>query len=67
MEASIRHFFAALLQEYRDVFGFGPEEIHDIDLAVMEHKLNIDPTYKPVIQNRQHMGPEWTATATVEV
>jgi len=42
----------ALLQEYRDVSAFSPEEMPGIDLAVMEHKLNVDPTYKPVIQKK---------------
>lgn len=38
-----------------------------IDPAIMEHKLNVDPTHKIVIQKKRHMGPERAATATVEV
>jgi len=44
-EASIRHYLVKLLQEYRDVFAFGPEEMPSIDPKVMEHLLNIDPAH----------------------
>ena len=38
-----------------------------IDPAVMEHELNIDPLYKPVIQKKQHMGLERAVAVTTEV
>jgi len=53
MGAFTRHSLVGLLQEYRDVFAFSPEEMPGIDPTVMEHKLN--------------MGPEQAAKATVEV
>jgi len=38
-----------------------------IDLAIMEHKLNVDPLHKPIIQKKRHMGPERAATTTTKV
>jgi len=52
MEASTRHSLVKLLQEYWDVFAFSPEEMPGINPKVMEHWLNMDPTYKPVIQKK---------------
>jgi len=67
MEASTRHSLVRLLQEYWDVFTFGPEEMPGIDLAVMKHRLNVDPLHKPVIQKKRHMGPEKVAATATEV
>jgi len=39
MEATTRSSLVSLLQEYRDVFTFGPEEMPDIDPVMMEHRL----------------------------
>jgi len=36
MEGSVRHSSIELLWEYLDVFAFDPEEMPDIDLAIME-------------------------------
>ena len=41
-----------LLQEYWDVFAFGPAEMPGVDPSVMEHRLNTDPMHKPVIQKK---------------
>ena len=38
-----------------------------IDPAIIEQWLNVDPTYKPAIQKKRHMGPERAATATAEM
>ena len=38
IEASTRRSLVMLLQEYWDVFAFGPEEMLGIDLAFMEHR-----------------------------
>ena len=57
----------SLLLEYRDVFTFGPEEMPGIDPTIGEHRLNVDPLYKSVIQKKRHMGPERAAAATAEV
>ena len=38
-----------------------------IDHTIMEHKLNVDPTHKLIVQKKQHMGPERVVAATVKV
>jgi len=38
-----------------------------IDPIVMEHKLNVVPLYKIVIQEKQHMGPKRAVAATKKV
>jgi len=38
------------------VFAFGPEEMSGIAPTVMEHWLNVDPLYRPVVQKKCHMG-----------
>jgi len=57
IEAATCQSLISLLGEYRDVFGFEPEEMLGIDPAVMEHSLNVDLLHKPVIQKKRHMGP----------
>ena len=49
MEASTRHSLVTLLQEYRDVFAFGLEEMPGINPTIMERKLNVDLVHKQVI------------------
>ena len=66
MEASTWHSLFMLLQECWDVFTFGPKEMAGIDPAIMEHKLNIVPLHKAVIQKKRHMGPERAVVATAE-
>ena len=39
----------------------------NIDPAIMEHRLNVDPLYKSVIQKKHHMGPQRAAAVTAEV
>ncbi|CAA0824955.1 Unknown protein, partial [Striga hermonthica] len=48
----------ALLKEFADVFAFSADDLTGIDPGVAEHRLNIDPTVKPVKQKRRHFGAE---------
>jgi len=48
-----RQSLFSLLQEYKDVFMFGPEEMLGIAPTVMEHRLNVDPHHRPVIQKKR--------------
>lgn len=36
------------LQEYKDMFAFRLAEMLSVDLAVIEHHLNVDPMYMPM-------------------
>jgi len=39
----------------------------DISPMLMEHRLNVDPAHKPVVQKKRHMGPKQAVAATAEV
>jgi len=67
MTALDRESLLSLIQEYKDVFAFGPEEIPGITPTVMEHQLNVDPHHRSVIQKKRHMGLERETTANAEV
>ena len=38
------------LKKHRDVFAWSYKDMPDTDPLVIVHRLNIDPTYKPIIQ-----------------
>jgi len=65
--AADRQSLVSLLWEYKVVFRFGPEEKPDIAPNVMEHRLNVDPRRKPVVQKKRHMRPERAAATNAEV
>ena len=56
----------SLLQEYKDAFAFGAEEMPNIALNV-EHPLNVDPQHKPVIKKKRYMGLERAAATNAGV
>ena len=62
-----RQSLVSLLWEYKDVFTFKPKEVPGIAPNVMEHRLNVDPRHRSVIQKKRHMGPERAAAANAEV
>ena len=55
------------LKEHRDVFAWSHKDMPNIDLSVIVHRLNVDPTYKPVIQKCRKFNPEWYTTISKEV
>ena len=63
-----RQSLFSLLQDYKDVFAFGPKEMPGIAPTVMENRLNVGPYHKPVIQKKKrHIGPERAVAANAEV
>ena len=61
-----RQSLLSLLWEYKDVFMFGTEKMPNISPTAMEHWLNVDPHYRPIIQKKRHMGPERATAANPE-
>ena len=55
------------LKEHRDVFALSHKDMPDIDLWVTVHRLNVDPTYKPGIQECHRFNLEQYTTISVEV
>jgi len=51
----------------QDIFTFGPEEMLSISPAVMEHRLNVSPIHRPVVQKKRHVGPERAVASMAEV
>ncbi|XXG46405.1 hypothetical protein AAC387_Pa02g1265 [Persea americana] len=56
-----------LLLENKEVFAWTPYEMPGIDPAVMCHKLNVDPNYKPVIQKARRTRVPQTEAVNEEV
>ncbi|XP_052193804.1 uncharacterized protein LOC127802147 [Diospyros lotus] len=50
-----------------DVFAWNHEDMVGIALEVMSHRLNVDPSYRPVRQKRRPMTPERFAALKEEV
>ena len=49
------------------MFAFEPLEMQGIASDVMQHRLNVDSSDKPVIQKQRHLGIERSAAAAAEV
>ncbi|XXG39835.1 hypothetical protein AAC387_Pa01g0695 [Persea americana] len=56
-----------LLLENKEVFAWTPYEMPGIDPAIMCHKLNVDPSHKPVIQKARRTGIPQTEAMIEEV
>ncbi|KAL0440598.1 UNVERIFIED_CONTAM: hypothetical protein Slati_2542800 [Sesamum latifolium] len=52
------------LQRNADIFAWTPQYLEGIDPRVITHYLNMDPSIKPVKQNKRHFGPENLGTQT---
>ena len=46
------------LKEHKDIFAWSLEDMPGIDLAIIAHRLNVDPTHKSVIQKCHRFNPE---------
>ncbi|KAL0293272.1 UNVERIFIED_CONTAM: hypothetical protein Sradi_6947300 [Sesamum radiatum] len=55
------------LQRNADIFAWTPQDLEGIDPQVITHHLNIDPSYKPVKQNKRHFGPEKNKIIQAEI
>ena len=55
------------LKEHKDVFAWSHEDMPNIDPLVIVHKLNVDPTYKPVIHKSRKFNPERYTAISKEV
>jgi len=46
------------LQDHIDVFAWEHDEMPGIDLSIIEHRLNVDLSCRPVKQRRRTFAPE---------
>ncbi|KAJ9535562.1 hypothetical protein OSB04_un001302 [Centaurea solstitialis] len=54
----IKNSIISFLQEHSDCFAWSHEDMVGIDPNIISHKLNVDPTFKPVKQKRRKFAPE---------
>ena len=57
-EEKIKKDLIRFLRENIDVFAWSHEDMPDIDLSVITHRLNIYPSSKPVRQKKRVFAPE---------
>ena len=57
----------SFLKEHKDVFAWLHEDMPRIDPSIIVHRLNIDPTHKPIIQKCRRFNPEHYTTINKEV
>ena len=58
LEEKIKKDLIRFLRENIDVFAWSHEDMPDIDLSVITHRLNIYPSSKPVRQKKRVFAPE---------
>ncbi|RRC42143.1 reverse transcriptase-like protein, partial [Escherichia coli] len=57
----------SFLQEHSDCFAWSHDDMIGIDPNVISHKLNVDPTFKPIKQKRRKFAPERNKVINDEV
>ena len=55
------------LRQNQDVFAWRHEDMPRIDPRVMSHRLNVDPSVRPVKQKRRGMAPKRQQAVQEEV
>ncbi|KAJ9556001.1 hypothetical protein OSB04_010615 [Centaurea solstitialis] len=63
----IKNSIISFLQEHSDCFAWSHEDMVGIDPNIISHKLNVDPTFKPVKQKRRKFAPERNKVINEEV
>ena len=53
LPGSLQDQLIGFLKEHKDVFAWSHEDMPGIDPSIIVHRLNVDPTHKPVIQNAE--------------
>ena len=53
--------------EHKDIFAWSHEDMPRISPSIIIHRLNVDPTHKPVIQKLNRFNPEWHTVISEEV
>ncbi|CAA0811070.1 Unknown protein, partial [Striga hermonthica] len=67
LEEPIRSRLIDLVREFADIFAYTAEELTGISAEVIEHRLNIDLSVRPVKQKRRHHGAEMDKIIEQEV
>ena len=63
LKSLLTHF----LKQNKDVFAWKQADMGGIDLAIITHRLNVSPSFKPVKQKRKSFAPERQKAINEEV
>ena len=63
----LRHPLIHFLKQNKDVFAWKQEDMGGIDPAIITHRLNVSPSFKPVKQKRRSFAPERQKAINEEV
>ena len=63
----LRHLLIHFLKQNKDVFAWKQEDMGGIDLAIITHRLNVSPSFKPIKQKRRSFTPERQKAINEEV
>ena len=55
---NLRSLLTHFLRPNRDIFTWKQADMGGIDPAIITHRLNVNPSFKPVKQKRRSFGPE---------
>ncbi|XP_071695089.1 uncharacterized protein [Rutidosis leptorrhynchoides] len=58
VSADIRKQIVQLLVQYMDVFSWCENDMTSVPRHIAEHRLNVNPYLKPVVQKRRGMAPD---------
>ena len=63
----LRSLLTHFLKQNQDVFAWKQEDMGGIDPAIITHRLNVSPSFKPVKQKRRSFAPERQKAINEEV
>ena len=63
----LRHLLIHFLKQNKDVFAWKQEDMGGIDPAIITHRLNVSPSFKPVKQKRRSFAQERQKAINEEV
>ena len=58
LEKDLKHLLIHFLKHDKDVLAWKQEDMGGIDPAIITHRLNVSPSFKPVKQKRRSFAPE---------
>ena len=67
LEEDLRHLLIYFLKHNKDVFAWKQEDMGGIDPAIITHRLNVSPSFKPVKQKRRSFALERQKAINEEV
>ena len=63
----LRHLLIHFLKQNKDVFAWKQKDMGGINPAIITHRLNVSPSFKPVKQKRRSFNPERQKAINEEV